>query len=73
MNKFCPDIHWLTEYAAGNLPLSHSICIAAHLNFNSNSRAIVEKLDCVGSLFFQMNLFQIYQILNFLSHSEKRL
>ena len=52
MNKFSPDIHWLTEYAAGNLPLSHSICVAAHLNFNSSSRAIVEKLDCVGSLFF---------------------
>ena len=55
MNKYCPDIHWLTEYAAGNLPYSQALCVSAHLSFNSKSRDIVEKLDHVGALLFSEN------------------
>ncbi|MBT5293932.1 MAG: hypothetical protein HOL40_09430 [Cellvibrionales bacterium] len=50
MNHFHPDIHWLTEYAAGNLPMSQALCIAAHISFCSECRQQVEQLNSLGGM-----------------------
>lgn len=50
MNHFHPDIHWLTDYAAGNLPLSQALCISAHLSFCSQCKKDVEQLNSLGGI-----------------------
>ncbi|MDG1293568.1 MAG: ChrR family anti-sigma-E factor [Pseudomonadales bacterium] len=50
MNHFHPDIHWLTEYAAGNLPLSQALCISAHISFCPQCKKEVEKLNSLGGM-----------------------
>ena len=50
MNHFHPDIHWLTDYAAGNLPLSQALCISVHLSFCSQCQAEIEQLNSLGGL-----------------------
>lgn len=48
MSHFHPDIHWLTDYAAGNLPLSQALCISTHLSFCSQCRNDIEQLNSLG-------------------------
>lgn len=50
MSHFHPDIHWLTDYAAGNLPMSQALCISAHLSFCSQCRKQVEQLNSLGGM-----------------------
>jgi len=50
MNHFHPDIHWLTEYAAGNLPMSQALCISAHISFCSQCKKEVERLNSLGGM-----------------------
>jgi putative transcriptional regulator len=52
MNHFHPDIHWLTEYAAGNLPMSQALCISAHISFCSQCKKQVEQLNSLGGMMF---------------------
>lgn len=47
-----PDIHWLTDYAAGTLPLSQALCVAVHLSFCPESRKQVEQLNSLGAIMF---------------------
>lgn len=52
MSHSHPDIHWLTEYAAGNLPLSQALCISVHLNFCPQCRQEIEQLNSLGATIF---------------------
>lgn len=52
MSHFHPDIHWLTDYAAGNLPLSQALCISVHLSFCSQCRNDIEQLNSLGGMIF---------------------
>ena len=47
-----PDIHWLTDYAAGTLPLSQALCVAVHLSLCPESRKQVEQLNSLGAIMF---------------------
>ena len=47
-----PDIHWLTDYAAGTLPVSQALCVAVHLSFCPESRKQVEQLNSLGAIMF---------------------
>lgn len=52
MSHFHPDIHWLTDYAAGNLPMSQALCISAHLSFCPQCKKEVEQLNSLGGMMF---------------------
>jgi len=52
MSHFRPDIHWLTDYAAGTLPASQALCVAVHLSFCPESRKQVEQLNSLGAIMF---------------------
>ena len=52
MSHIRPDIHWLTDYAAGTLPLSQALCVAVHLSFCPESRKQVEQLNSLGAIMF---------------------
>ncbi|MBJ7538025.1 ChrR family anti-sigma-E factor [Marinomonas transparens] len=47
-----PSIEMLTDYAAGSLALSHSLCIAAHLEHCPECQQQVQKLEILGAHFF---------------------
>ena len=43
-----PDIHWLIDYAAGSLPLSHALCVAAHNEHCAACRHKAGELSAIG-------------------------
>jgi len=45
MVSFHPDSKFLTDFAAGSLPLSEAVCVAAHLEFCGKCRAHVQQLS----------------------------
>lgn len=49
MVSFHPDAKFLTDFAAGSLPLSEAICVAAHLEFCSKCRSHVQQLSDLGA------------------------
>lgn len=51
MVSFHPDSRFLTDFAAGSLPLSEAVCVAAHLEFCPKCRSHVQQL---GDLAAQM-------------------
>ena len=56
MANFHPELHLLTEYAAGSLPLAQSACVSAHLHYCDQCRRSVAQLqDLGGVLLEQLN------------------
>ncbi|MCB5162544.1 ChrR family anti-sigma-E factor [Marinomonas algarum] len=53
MTHYHPSIETLTDYAAGSLPLAHSLCISTHLELCSECQQQVRKLEMLGSEFFE--------------------
>jgi len=49
MVSFHPDAKFMTDFAAGNLPLSEAICVAAHLEFCAKCRSHVQQLSDLGA------------------------
>jgi len=47
-----PQLDFLTEYAAGTLPLAQSACVAAHLNYCRDCQRLASNLQEVGSALF---------------------
>ena len=47
-----PSAEMIAEYAAGSLPLSHSLCVAAHLEACPACRREFERLNQVGAALF---------------------
>lgn len=52
MIKYHPDTRFLTDYAAGSLPESQALCVAAHLHYCPTCRARVSELNDLGSELF---------------------
>lgn len=52
MVKFHPDTRFLTDYAAGSLPESQALCVAAHLHYCPACRTKVGELAELGSELF---------------------
>ncbi len=48
MVKHHPPTDFLTEYAAGVLPVAQSACVAAHLSYCQRCRQTVDKLEDIG-------------------------
>jgi len=53
MVKHHPPADFLTEYAAGVLPMAQSACVAAHLSYCQRCRHIVERLEDIGGAHFE--------------------
>lgn len=49
MVSFHPDSKFLTDFTAGNLPVSEAICVAAHLEFCAKCRSHVQQLSDLGA------------------------
>lgn len=49
MVSFHPDSKFLTDFAAGSLPLSEAVCVSAHLEFCSKCRSHVQQLSDVAA------------------------
>jgi len=43
-----PDSQFLNDYAAGSLPVAHSLCVGAHLAYCAQCRAHLNQLNSVG-------------------------
>jgi putative transcriptional regulator len=43
-----PDSQFLNDYAAGSLPVAHSLCVATHLAYCPQCRAQLNQLNSVG-------------------------
>jgi len=52
MVKYHPDTRFLTDYAAGSLPESQALCVAAHLHYCPSCRTKISELNELGSEFF---------------------
>lgn len=52
MVKYHPDTRFLTDYAAGSLPRSQALCVAAHLHYCPACRTKVGELSSVGAELF---------------------
>ena len=52
MPNYHPDIHLLTEFAAGNLCDAQTLCVAAHLEHCRECRVIVQQLNQLGGILF---------------------
>lgn len=52
MTRYHPSIEMLTDYAAGSLPLAHSLCVSAHLEHCHECQQQVRKLEMIGSHLF---------------------
>ena len=52
MIKYHPDTRFLTDYAAGSLPQSQALCVAAHLHYCPACRTRVGELTLLGAELF---------------------
>lgn len=52
MIKYHPDARFLTDYAAGSLPVSQALCVAAHLHYCAACRAKSRELTELGAELF---------------------
>lgn len=52
MVSYHPDSRFITDFAAGTLPMSEATCVAAHLHYCGKCRARVQRLTDVGSHLF---------------------
>ena len=48
-----PSLELLTDYCSGGMRLSHSLCVASHLEYCETCRKQVKKLEKVGALYFE--------------------
>ncbi|NLQ18854.1 anti-sigma factor [Marinomonas sp. M1K-6] len=52
MTHYHPSIEILTDYAAGSLPLAHSLCVSTHLEHCPECQQQIRKLEMLGSHLF---------------------
>jgi putative transcriptional regulator len=52
MINYHPDARFLTDYAAGSLPVSQALCVAAHLHYCAACRAKSRELTALGAELF---------------------
>lgn len=54
MVNYHPAPELLADYASGSMTLSHSLCVATHLEFCSHCRQHVKKLTQLGAHYFEL-------------------
>ena len=54
MVRFHPDARFLTDYAAGSLPVSQALCVATHLHYCPGCRLRVGELTELGAELFSL-------------------
>ncbi|BFM50436.1 ChrR family anti-sigma-E factor [Marinomonas sp. THO17] len=55
MTHYHPSIETLTDYAAGALPLAHSLCVSTHLEQCPECQKQLMKLEALGAELFEQN------------------
>ena len=67
MTKYHPDTRFISDFAAGSLPLSQALCVSTHLHYCDDCKQKVEQLTDLGSVLFDkispMNLEQDFSSL----------
>ncbi|WP_254682290.1 hypothetical protein [Marinomonas sp. FW-1] len=53
MINYHPSIETLTDYAAGSLPLAHSLCVSTHIEHCSECQQQIRKLEMLGTHLFE--------------------
>ncbi|MGO2354936.1 MAG: ChrR family anti-sigma-E factor [Marinomonas foliarum] len=53
MINYHPSIETLTDYAAGSLPLAHSLCVSTHIEHCQECQQQIRKLEMLGSHLFE--------------------
>jgi putative transcriptional regulator len=53
MTNFHPDLDFITEYAAGSLPLAQSACVSIHVNHCRHCQRIAGELCTLGASLFE--------------------
>ena len=53
MINYHPSIETLTDYAAGSLPLTHSLCVSTHIEHCQECQQQIRKLEMLGSHLFE--------------------
>jgi len=56
MNTYHPSTDLITEYTSGSLALSHSLCVATHIEQCSICRQKMSELNQIGGLYFEEQL-----------------
>lgn len=62
MIHYHPSIETLTDYAAGSLPLAHSLCVSTHVEYCQECQQQIRKLEMLGSHLFDQASTQSRQI-----------
>ncbi len=52
MTKYHPDTRFISDFAAGSLPMSQALCVSAHLHYCEECKQKVAQLADLGSAFF---------------------
>ncbi len=52
MTKYHPDTRFISDFAAGSLPMSQALCVSAHLHYCNECKQKVVQLTDLGSTFF---------------------
>lgn len=52
MIKYHPDTRFISDYAAGSLPMSQALCVSSHLHYCNDCKQKVEQLTDLGSVLF---------------------
>ena len=64
MINYHPSIEILTDYAAGSLPLVHSLCVSTHLERCPECQQQIRKLEMLGSHLFDQAKTESRQLSN---------
>jgi len=64
MINYHPSIEILTDYAAGSLPLVHSLCVSTHLEHCQECQQQIRKLEMLGSHLFDQAKTESRQLSN---------
>jgi putative transcriptional regulator len=52
MTKYHPDTRFISDFAAGSLPMSQALCVSAHLHYCDECKQKVAQLTDLGSTLF---------------------
>lgn len=53
MPKYHPETRFIADYAAGSLPSSQALCVAAHLHYCETCRRRIQHITDLGSILFE--------------------
>lgn len=68
MIHYHPSIEILTDYAAGSLPLAHSLCVSTHLEHCPECQQQIRKLEMLGAHLFDQTQTENRPLSNLKDH-----